>query len=73
MQLETEGIVMGAERTYQKRFARQAGQRLERSLGDPNEASLPSDFMELLKTADKRRKERGDAKEQASDRSLRPA
>lgn len=65
---------MGAERTYQKRFERQAGQRLERSLGDPNEASLPNDFIELLKTADKRRKkERRDAEDQVSDRSLRPA
>lgn len=48
---------MGALRTYQKRFGRQTGQRLERSFGDPDEANLPSDFMELLESADERRRE----------------
>lgn len=65
---------MGAQRTYQKRFERQAGQRLERSLGNPDEARLPNEFLELLKTADKRRGEqKSEHKQQASTRSLRPA
>ena len=48
---------MGAERTYQKRFERQAGQRLERSLDGVAKSDLPRDFMNLLKRADQRRKE----------------
>lgn len=60
---EDNSSFMGAERTYQKRFERQAGQRLERSLDGVAKSDLPRDFMNLLKRADQRRQE------QASDRT----
>ena len=61
---------MGAQRTYQKRFERQAGQRLKRSLGDPDEANLPNDFMELLKRADERRRAQDRDRSRSCDRTL---
>lgn len=64
---------MGAERTYQKRFERQAGQRLERSLGGVAKSDLPSDFMNLLKRADQRRREQAAPRKGASKTSLEPS
>ncbi len=64
---------MGAARTYQKRFERQAGQRLERSLGGLAEASLPNDFMDLLKRADERRGKDRERAGMASRKAPKPA
>ncbi len=61
---------MGAERTYQKRFERQAGQRLERSLDGIAKSDLPRDFMNLLKRAEQRRKEQASSREPVSETSL---
>ena len=61
---------MGAERTYQKRFERQAGQRLERSLDGIAKSDLPRDFMNLLKRAEQRRKEQASSQDPVSETSL---
>ncbi len=47
---------MSARRTYQKRFERQTGQRLKRSLDESAPSDIPNEFMELLRKADNRRR-----------------